>query len=471
MAGIYAADGSINVTVVDGSSLVEAYASDGSWNVLVSDGSNGPVRDPSGALRVTLTTDASAKRYAADGSIHVSETKLHSPLWVTAVSGSLSGGAGVAPAAPTLTLASSPVDMTPDLTVGLPFGINDGTDIQAGDVVITEVSTDLQATWQLYNSHTVGSGDLSASSVNETSAIGDLTDGTTVSFRAYISRTGAPNSDYSNIVTETLNGSAYQGVGDVVPNAQEYHGARAYTALYATPGTNPVWDVVDSAGANLTTIPIATDGFPDASVISAFISAHGTPYCTKSYDQTGNGHDRTQATVANMPTVILDGASGKYLLQFSGSQWLTDLWGIGAPTTYSVHIAAKFTSNFGATQSVMEGAPFPVFGWYNGPAILCSGGGGVTVSDMTPYENVPVVYDSSVDSVPAARMNVMGTALGPVDVSNSPQSFFPRYLGGLDTGWQFTGIFYEYASWAGPQDGYFADLQSNTRNATRGWGF
>lgn len=58
MAGIYAADGSINVTVVDGNSIVEAYASDGSWNVLVSDGANGPVRDPSGALRVTLTVSA-----------------------------------------------------------------------------------------------------------------------------------------------------------------------------------------------------------------------------------------------------------------------------------------------------------------------------------------------------------------------------------------------------------------------------
>lgn len=97
MAGIYAANGSINVTVVDGTARTGLYAADGSWNVVVATGLT-PVGayHPCGALWVTpvfsITTPLPFR--APDGSMYVvdgttSGKSVASGQPVTVVSGSL----------------------------------------------------------------------------------------------------------------------------------------------------------------------------------------------------------------------------------------------------------------------------------------------------------------------------------------------------------------------------------------------
>ena len=64
---LYAADGSINVTIVDGSTYTGLYAPDGSWNV-ITDGSQG-LYHPCGAYRVTIVSGSEYTGIqAADGS-------------------------------------------------------------------------------------------------------------------------------------------------------------------------------------------------------------------------------------------------------------------------------------------------------------------------------------------------------------------------------------------------------------------
>lgn len=99
MSGIYAADGSINITVVDGSSYTGLYAADGSFNVVLAPGSS-PVGAyaPCGALYVTATPGTSVPLRAADGSLYVNDTGSGFNIGqrVTVVSGSLHpGGSGV----------------------------------------------------------------------------------------------------------------------------------------------------------------------------------------------------------------------------------------------------------------------------------------------------------------------------------------------------------------------------------------
>lgn len=74
---LYAADGSWNVTVVDGSTRVGVQASDGSYNVVDASAETDPVGvyHASGALNVTPTTDPVDGRYAANGSLYVSESE------------------------------------------------------------------------------------------------------------------------------------------------------------------------------------------------------------------------------------------------------------------------------------------------------------------------------------------------------------------------------------------------------------
>lgn len=94
-AGVYATDGSLNVTVVDGTSLTGLYASNGSINVVLSNGSGFKgAYAPCGAWYVTLVTSGLCGYYAIDGSMNVAESPYTAKgaVRVTAVSGSLTVG-------------------------------------------------------------------------------------------------------------------------------------------------------------------------------------------------------------------------------------------------------------------------------------------------------------------------------------------------------------------------------------------
>lgn len=97
MSGLYAADGSWNISVVSGSSLTGLYAADGSINVVISPG-GGQVGlyAPCGAYYVTVSPGTFVSRYALDGSLYVQETitVLDSGQNVTVVSGTLHPGGG-----------------------------------------------------------------------------------------------------------------------------------------------------------------------------------------------------------------------------------------------------------------------------------------------------------------------------------------------------------------------------------------
>lgn len=97
MSGIYAADGSFNVTVVDGTSYTGVMAADGSYNVIKSPG-NAEVGayHPCGAYWVTLTDGSKTGYRAPDGSLYITDSPytLNGAAKVTVVSGTLHPGGG-----------------------------------------------------------------------------------------------------------------------------------------------------------------------------------------------------------------------------------------------------------------------------------------------------------------------------------------------------------------------------------------
>jgi hypothetical protein len=94
LSPLNAADGSLNVTVVSGSTWVGSRAADGSLNVIKSPGGTYVgAYHPSGALYVTVSPGTFVSRTAPDGSLYVQNggnfTDSGQP--VTVVSGSLFG--------------------------------------------------------------------------------------------------------------------------------------------------------------------------------------------------------------------------------------------------------------------------------------------------------------------------------------------------------------------------------------------
>lgn len=95
-SGFYAADGSMNVTVVSGLAETGLYAADGSINVIVPTGGGFKGAYHScGALYVTVPSVASTAIKAPDGSLYVTTTPFtNGGKHVTVVSGSLSPSTG-----------------------------------------------------------------------------------------------------------------------------------------------------------------------------------------------------------------------------------------------------------------------------------------------------------------------------------------------------------------------------------------
>ncbi len=73
MSGIYATDGSINVTVVDGTTRTGLYAANGSFNVVQND-SGTPIGlyHACGAYNVIVVTTGLKGYYAVNGNMNVS---------------------------------------------------------------------------------------------------------------------------------------------------------------------------------------------------------------------------------------------------------------------------------------------------------------------------------------------------------------------------------------------------------------
>ena len=94
MSGMVASDGSLNVTVVTGSSYSGVYAADGSINVIKSPGGTYVgAYHPCGAWYVTVSPGTSVPIRAPDGSLYVQQSPgTHNEGQpVTVVSGSLFG--------------------------------------------------------------------------------------------------------------------------------------------------------------------------------------------------------------------------------------------------------------------------------------------------------------------------------------------------------------------------------------------
>jgi len=120
---LYAADGSLNVTIVDGTTLTGLIAPDGSRYAVVSDGSAFVgVTHPCGAMWVTnAPTGGYVSLNAPDGSLYVAETRRDGAMHVTVLSGSLGDPAPDVPEVLSVAIEGTPaVDETltavPDTT-------------------------------------------------------------------------------------------------------------------------------------------------------------------------------------------------------------------------------------------------------------------------------------------------------------------------------------------------------------------
>ncbi len=113
-------------------------------------------------------------------------------------------------------------------------------------------------------------------------------------------------------------GGGYVGPGDIASGAAHFYGVYAYNAAYAT-GSTPSVNIQDGSAGNGLTLNILTSGFLDTSAMSAWITAHGTPYVSKIWDQIGTDHI---VTSTSLPSLVLSDLGSLPAIDFTAGQYL-----------------------------------------------------------------------------------------------------------------------------------------------------
>lgn len=262
--------------------------------------------------------------------------------------------------------------------------------------------------------------------------------------------------------------ASYQGPGDIVSGALAWYGLRAYSATYASPGTNPAIDIVDQSNANPLTVAILSTGALDVASIATWVTAHSvsTIKITKLYDQSGNSRNLIQSTLANMPVLVLSGLGSLPVIRHtSTTNMLTSLTVTQAQPVTIVAVAKRTT---------VSGALGLIFGNSTAsPTVLFS----VAANGASLFAGSSVSIGTAADSAfhclqglfngASSTGNIDGSVSGSVNPGSG--GFSANALTFNSAAFPFSGDFVEAGLWAGNFSG--GNQTSTNSNVHTYWGF
>lgn len=206
------------------------------------------------------------------------------------------------------------------------------------------------------------------------------------------------------LIPPPAGGAAFTGVGDVLSGAKIYWGTRAYTAAYATAGSNMLnvrrnsdnvacdFKAASTGGLGVTTA--TCDSSTLGGITAATFCAATTCYVTEAYDQTGNGNSPVQSTAGAQPPLNLS-----YQNSLPCVQWLSSR----SSFLEVAALATNITQPFSVTAIAERTAAFTQL-----EAIAWGLGSGATwVSGFQNAANTVVIYASSANITQTASDSVM----------------------------------------------------------------
>lgn len=143
----------------------------------------------------------------------------------------------------------------------------------------------------------------------------------------------------------SVGSAAYAGPGDIKSGAYLWFGLRGYNTAY----TGNIADICDQAtGATCVTATWAGSTLTIPTVGGSACN-NTTNICVikKAYDQSGNGRDVSQGTLANMPVLALNVVGSRACMQFAGSQFLFNASTITTTAPFTVSMVVNNTGGGG----------------------------------------------------------------------------------------------------------------------------
>lgn len=115
----------------------------------------------------------------------------------------------------------------------------------------------------------------------------------------------------------TSGGGGFVGVLDGISNVAAAYSLRKLRSAYSGYAVR----VRRSSDSTEQDIGFDGSGEFDSAAFSSFVSG-GTGYVRTLYDQSGNGHNSTQAATGSQPQIVLNAINGKAALSFDGGDYL-----------------------------------------------------------------------------------------------------------------------------------------------------
>jgi hypothetical protein len=254
--------------------------------------------------------------------------------------------------------------------------------------------------------------------------------------------------------------TVYAGPGDVVSGAKAWYGLRAYTLAIANAGTQKLFDAIRTSDSQTCSFLVASNGGVgnSTSCSGAFGTGSLSTFCnattcsvSKLYDQSGNGFDVTQATVAKQPTIVLNCLGSLPCMQFARAS-LQALYNATISTTiqpYTFSFVSLYTdegnanlhdviANYNGTAAAMDFTQ----GGTNNFSIYAGNAISFTVTDSA-WNNYQIDFNST-----SSVVNINGTETSSINPGNFTADANIAIGDFPNVGRQFNGKVVEAGFWA-----------------------
>jgi|SRR5580704_3566977 hypothetical protein len=267
--------------------------------------------------------------------------------------------------------------------------------------------------------------------------------------------------------------AGYQGPGDITSGAIAFYSCgRSYNAAYAS-GGGAACTVVDTATGSVSCVlPLLSTGYVNTTACNSTACLIACSV-SKMNDQTGNGNDVVQATLANMPGLTFNAQNGLPCAAGTGNAAvrLATAGNVAQAAPFTLTAVTERTGSFTTVQKVLTNdtntnpinftASANTLGVNNGTAVS------LTAADSAFHALLNVASGT------APLLAIDSSANTSTSTNGTTALTGPEYLMGRSSGAQalIAGFVCEAGIWPADLNSSYQAMLANMRSATNGWNF
>ncbi len=281
------------------------------------------------------------------------------------------------------------------------------------------------------------------------------------------------------VAPKTSGPVAYSGPGNIASGAIAFYGCgRAYNLAYAQ-AQSAACDLVDTAtGLATCTLSFGTNGFADlvtrscvggtVTVVTFCTVTHVGCSVAKMYDQTGNGNDVVQATLASMPGLTFSAQNGLPCVAGTTTGFLKSSGTISQVAPYTFVAVVERTGNFTTGARIMSATSNLQF-LNSANTVAAQSGAAVSLTAADSAFHALLAVFSTTNPLFAVDSSANTSTSANTPGSIAAAATLMATNGGTTV--LKIGLECEAGIWPADLNSSYQAMLANMRSATNGWNF